>query len=104
MTRRTKVLLSIGIIAVVLILLFTVARIWLDVLWFDNLTYLSVFRTMLLTKLGLWFVFFAVFLLFGGLNLAVAFRKGDIQKLSIPRSGRPQPGNSGPWKRGGHLN
>jgi len=92
MTRRTKVLVIIGIVAVVLIVLFTGARIWLDVLWFDSLSYVSVFRTMLFTKLGLWFVFFAAFLVFAGLNLAVAFRKGDIQKLTIPRSGRPQPG------------
>jgi uncharacterized membrane protein (UPF0182 family) len=92
MTKRTKVLLVIGIIGVVLIVLFTGARIWLDVLWFDSLSYLGVFRTMLFTKLGLWFAFFAAFLLFAGLNLAAAFRKGEIQKLRIPRSSRPQPG------------
>jgi len=92
MTKRTKVLIVIGIIAVVLVVLFTGARIWLDVLWFDHLSYLSVFSTILFTKIGLWFAFFMLFLLFAGLNLVVAFRRGDIQTLKIPRSSPPQPG------------
>jgi uncharacterized membrane protein (UPF0182 family) len=92
MSRRAKVFLVIGIIVVALIALFNGARIWLDVLWFDSLSYLAVFTTILFTKLGLWFVFFALFLLFAGLNLLIAFRKGGIQKLTIPRSSRPQPG------------
>jgi uncharacterized membrane protein (UPF0182 family) len=92
MNTRSKILLAIGIVVVFLIVLFTGARIWLDALWFDQLSYLSVFATILFSKLGLWFVFFAVFLLFAGLNLALAFRRGDIQRLLIPRAPRQQPG------------
>jgi len=92
MTKRTKILIVIGIIIVVLVVLFTGARIWLDALWFDHLSYLSVFSTILFTKIGLWFAFFVLFLLFGGLNLAVVFRKGGIQALKIPRPPQSQPG------------
>ena len=92
MNRRGKVLLGIGIVVVVLVVLFTGARIWLDALWFSQLSYLSVFATILFSKLGLWFVFFFLFLLFAGLNLVLAFRKGDIQRLRIPRAPRQQPG------------
>jgi uncharacterized membrane protein (UPF0182 family) len=92
MKTRAKVLLAIGIVVVVLIVLFTGARIWLDALWFKQLSYLGVFATILFSKLGLWFVFFAIFLLFAGLNLAMAFRRGYIERLSIPRAPRQQPG------------
>jgi len=103
MTKNTKVLIVIGIIVVVLIVLFTGARIWLDVLWFDTLSYLSVFSTILFTKIGLWFAFFILFLLFAGLNLTVAFRKGDIQTLKIPRSSQPQPGIPAELTQGGQI-
>src|SRR4030042_5670899 len=93
MNRRGKVLLGIGIVVVVLVVLFTGARIWVDVLWFDQLSYLSVFATILFSKLGLWVVFFFLFLLFAGLNLVLAFRKGDIQGLKLPRiPQQQQPG------------
>ncbi len=92
MNRRSKVLLGIGIAVVVLVVLFTGARIWLDALWFKQLSYLGVFATILFSKLGLWVVFFVLFLLFAGLNVALAFRKGDIQRLTIPRSSRQEPG------------
>jgi uncharacterized membrane protein (UPF0182 family) len=92
MNRRVKVLLGIGIVVVVLIVLFTGARIWFDALWFDQLSYLSVFATILFSKLGLWVVFFAIFLLFAGLNLAFAFRKGETQRFRITRAQRLQPG------------
>jgi len=90
--NRRRTLLVLGIIAVVLIVVFTGARIWFDALWFDSLAYLSVFATMLFTKLGLWIAFFVVFLLFAGLNLAAAFGKGAIQNLKIPRASSAQPG------------
>jgi len=103
MTKKNKVLIVIGIIVVVLIVLFTGARIWLDALWFDHLAFLSVFATILFTKIGLWFAFFVLFLLFAGLNLIVAFRKGDIQTLKIPRSSQPQPGIPAELTQGDHI-
>ena len=90
MNRRGKVYLGIGIVVVVLVVLFTGARIWLDALWFNQLSYLSVFATILFSKLGLWVVFFILFLLFAGLNLVLAFRKVDIQGLKIPRMPQQQ--------------
>jgi uncharacterized membrane protein (UPF0182 family) len=92
MKTKTKVFLIIAIVVVALIVLFTVARIWIDVLWFDHLSYLEVFTTMLYTKIGLWLVFFVLFIVFSGLNVLVAFRKGGIQQLKIPRPSSQQPG------------
>jgi uncharacterized membrane protein (UPF0182 family) len=103
MTNRTKVLIVIGIIVVVLVVLFTGARIWLDALWFDQLSYLSVFSTILFTKIGLWFAFFLIFLLFAGINLVVVFRKGGIQTLKIPRSSQQQPGIPAELSQGGQI-
>jgi uncharacterized membrane protein (UPF0182 family) len=103
MTKRNKVLIVIGIIVVVLVVLFTGARIWLDALWFDHLSYISVFSTILFTKIGLWFAFFVLFLLFAGLNLIVAFRKGNIQTLKIPRSSQQQPGIPAELSQGGQI-
>ncbi len=92
MKTKTRVFLIIAIVVVALIVLFTVARIWIDVLWFDHLSYLEVFTTMLYTKIGLWLVFFVLFIVFSGLNVLVAFRKGGIQQLKIPRPSSQQPG------------
>jgi len=103
MTKRTKVLIVIGIIVVVLVVLFTGSRIWLDVLWFDHLSFISVFTTILFTKIGLWFTFFVLFLLFAGLNLIVAFRKGHIQTLKIPRSAQQRPGIPAELSQGGQI-
>ena len=92
MTKRNKILIIIGTIIVVLVVLFAGARLWLDALWFDHLAYLSIFSTILFTKIGLWLAFYILFLIFAGLNLAVAFRKGNIQTLKIPRAVQQQPG------------
>ena len=103
MTKRNKVLIVIGVIVVVLVVLFTGARIWLDALWFDHLSFLSVFSTILFTKIGLWFASFLLFLLFAGLNLVVAFRAGDIQTIKIPRTSQQQPGIPAELSQGAPL-
>ena len=92
MAKRGKTLIVLAIIVVVLIVLFVGARIWLDALWFDHLSYISVFGTVLFTKIGLWFAFFLLFLLFAGVNLVAAFRKAGLRTLKIPRPSPMQPG------------
>jgi uncharacterized membrane protein (UPF0182 family) len=92
MTTRTKVLIAIGAIVLLLIVLFVGARIWVDVLWFTQLSYLQAYTTVLFTKLWLWFAGFFLFLLFGVLNLLIAVRGGKIRSLKVPRSSRQLPG------------
>ncbi len=85
MKTRIRVFIILAGIIVLIAALATGARLWVDVLWFDRLSYLSVFTTMLLTRIWLWLAFFALFAVFSGLNVLVALRKNGIQTLKIPR-------------------
>jgi uncharacterized membrane protein (UPF0182 family) len=92
MTTRAKVFIAVGAVAFLLIVLFVGARIWVDVLWVAQLSYLEAYTTVLFTKLWLWFAGFFLFVIFAGLNVLVAVRGGNIRSLRVPRSSRQAPG------------
>ncbi len=89
MKTGVKVLILIGIIILVIVGLFVGSRIWLNYSWFGKLGFLNVFTKLLWTRLGLWWGFFFLFLLFGGYNMIVAFKKGNIQSMKIQQAGVP---------------
>ena len=89
MKTGVKVLIFIGILLFVIIGIFVGAKIWLNYTWFSKLGYLNVFTKILWTKVGLWFAFFFLFIIFSGFNVLYAFKKGNIQKIKIQQQGVP---------------
>ena len=89
MKTGVKVLIFIGVIALIIVGLFLGTRIWLNYAWFGKLGYLNTYLKILWTKIGLWWGFFALFWLFAGFNMVVAFRKGNIQTIKIQQAGVP---------------
>ena len=89
MKTGVKVLIFIGILLFIIIGIFVGAKIWLNYTWFGKLGYLNVFTKILWTKIGLWFIFFFLFLIFSGLNVFYAFKKGNIQKIKFQQQGMP---------------
>jgi uncharacterized protein len=89
LSRRSRILLIIA--ATVILLLLVGARLldtYVDWLWFGEVGFRSVFTTMLLTRIGL---FFAVGLLVGGLlavSLIIAYR---TRPVFVPVSGADDP-------------
>ena len=89
MKTGVKVLIFIGILLFIIIGIFVGAKIWLNYTWFGKLGYLNVFTKILWTKIGLWFIFFFLFLIFSGFNVFYAFKKGNIQKIKFQQQGMP---------------
>jgi uncharacterized membrane protein (UPF0182 family) len=89
MKTGVKVLILIGVIIFIIIALFVGTKIWLNYIWFNKLGYVNVFTKVLWTKIGLWFTFFILFLLFAGINFIVVFKKGNIQNIKIQQGGVP---------------
>jgi uncharacterized membrane protein (UPF0182 family) len=89
MKTGVKILILIGAIILVIIALVVGSKIWLNYVWFGKLGFLNVFVKIIWTKIGLWFAFFFIFLLFAGLNLLAGFRKGNIQSMRIQQGGVP---------------
>ena len=89
MKTGIKVLIFIAVLLVILVGIFIGAKIWLNYTWFGKLGYLNVFTKILWTKIGLWFVFFFLFLIFSGLNIVYVFKKGNVQKIKIQQQGMP---------------
>jgi len=89
MKTGVKVLIFVGVIVLIIVGLFLGTRIWLNYAWFGELGFLNTYLKILWTKLGLWWSFFALFWLFAGLNMIVAFRKGNIQSIKIQQAGVP---------------
>lgn len=89
MKTGVKVLIFVGVIVLIIVGLFLGTRIWLNYAWFGKLGFLNTYLKILWTKLGLWWSFFALFWLFAGLNMIVAFRKGNIQSIKIQQAGVP---------------
>ncbi len=89
MKTGIKVLIFIGAIIFIIIALFVGTNIWLNYTWFGKLGYLNVYLKVLWAKIGLWFVFFFIFILFSGLNVLAAFKKGNIQSIKIQQAGVP---------------
>ncbi len=89
MKTGTKILIFIGVIIFIIIALFIGTRIWVNYSWFTKLGFISVFVKILWTKIGLWWAFFFIFLIFSGLNIFIAFKKGNIQTMKIQQAGVP---------------
>jgi len=89
MKTGVKVLILILAIILIIVALFVGARIWLNLTWFDKLGFVEVYTKILLTKVGLWWGFFVLFLLFAGINFLVAYRKGGIASIKIQQAGVP---------------
>lgn len=64
-------------VAMVVISIFT--SIWTEKLWFDSVDYLSVFTTLLGTRVGLFIAFFILTAAIIGANLLVAYRNRPIE-------------------------
>jgi len=87
---RKKLLIVFGLlILLIIILLWVAAAIYPDWLWFDNLDFLSVFWTMLLSKIGLGLAVWLAFLLilFGNLYVARRLNPGNGQSMSFGTEG-----------------
>ena len=79
-----KLLIVFGLlILLIIVLLWVVAAIYPDWLWFDNLNFFSVFWTMLLSKLGFGLAVWLAFLLILFVNLYVARRLNPGQGSSV---------------------
>ena len=75
---NTRLLVRVGIVilalVVIFVLLFVGRSIYTDWLWFDQLTYLSVFTTILSLRIWLFFAGFGVFAILIAINLYVGYR------------------------------
>jgi uncharacterized membrane protein (UPF0182 family) len=89
MKTGVKILILLGIIILIIIGLVFGTKIWINYTWFNKLGYLNTYVKILWTKIGLWWAFFALFWLFAGLNMVMAFRRGNIQKIKIQQGGVP---------------
>jgi uncharacterized membrane protein (UPF0182 family) len=89
MKTGVKILILILAIIFIIIALFVGARIWLNLTWFSKLGYVNVFTKILWTKIGLFFTFFVIFLLFAGINFIYAFKRGNIGSIKIQQAGVP---------------
>jgi uncharacterized membrane protein (UPF0182 family) len=89
MKTGVKVIILILAIILIIVALFVGARIWLNLTWFDKLGFVEVYTKILWTKVGLWWGFFVLFLLFAGINFLVAYRKGGIASIKIQQAGVP---------------
>jgi uncharacterized membrane protein (UPF0182 family) len=89
MKTGIKVLIFIGAIILIIIALFLGTRIWVNYSWFGKLGFLNTYLKILWTRVGLWWAFFLLFWLFAGLNMIMAFKRGNIQKIKIQQAGVP---------------
>jgi len=89
MKTGIKILILIGILVLVIVALVFGTKIWLNYTWFNKLGYLNTYVKILWTKISLWWAFFFIFWLFAGLNMLMAFKKGNIQKIKIQQGGVP---------------
>jgi uncharacterized membrane protein (UPF0182 family) len=89
MKTSVKILILIGAIILIIVGLFIGSKIWLNYIWFGKLGFLSVFVKIIWAKIGLWFLFFFIFIIFAGANLLAGFRKGNIQGMKIQQGGVP---------------
>ena len=89
MKTGVKVLVFIGVILFVVVALFVGSRIWFNYIWFNNLDFVNVFTKILWTKIGLWWSGFVLFILFAGINVRIAYRKGGIQSMKFQQGGVP---------------
>jgi|TARA_Y100000310_G_scaffold345431_1_gene464941 hypothetical protein len=74
---------SFGIIILIIVVLLILSGLYAEWLWFDSLKYLSVFKTVLFSKIALGAVVFLVFLVFLLINFIVLKQKANITNKKI---------------------
>ena len=90
MTGKIKVRIILAVIVITAVLLSIGISLWFNITWFNNLGYIKVFSRILWAKVALWCIFFAIFFVFAGTNLLIAFRMGKIDTLQIKQAGMPE--------------
>jgi len=76
-----RLVIAFGLLA--LVLLWLVASLYPNLLWFENLGFLPIFWTVLLSKIGCGFVVWLVFILIISLNLYLARRLNPVNGPEI---------------------
>jgi len=76
MKKNKKIIIIIGALLVAYYLLNLFINYFGDWLWFNNLSYGSVFNTMIITKVATFVLFFLLFVLFFSLNIRIANKRG----------------------------
>jgi len=72
-----------GLFILIVVVLLILAGLYADWLWFDSLNYLSVFKTVLFTKIALGLGVFLLFLLFLSLNFIIVKRRTNISLQKV---------------------
>ncbi len=86
--RRAPLLISIGIIALLAIILTSASGVYTDVLWFDQLGYLNVFTTQIQAQLSIFLVTSLIAGIFVWLNIYLAWRARPVYATSNDFFGR----------------
>ena len=77
MKKNRRIIIIIAAILVALYLLNLFVKYYGDWLWFNNLNYGSVFNTMIIAKIASFTLFFLIFILFFGINIRMAIKRGS---------------------------
>jgi uncharacterized protein len=85
--RRSAILPTLVVVAVLVVLFAVFTSVWTDRLWYRSFDYGSVFTTMLATRIGLFAVFGVIIAASVAGNAAIAYRLR-------PRLGAPQPSSA----------
>lgn len=83
--RRGALVPTLVILGVAALVVLVSAQVWTEALWFDQLGYLSVFRTEWLARVGFFLAGFVVMALAVWLNLTLAYRTRPIYPPSTAR-------------------
>ncbi len=84
--RRSAVLPTLVIIALLIVAFAVFTNLWTERLWFDSLRFGEVFSTMLLTRIGLFVAFGLVMATAVAANTAIAHRLRPRKRLAAPSS------------------
>ena len=80
MKKNKKIIIIIAIILMVFYLLNLFINYYGDWLWFNNLSYGSIFNTMIITKIATFTLFFLIFVMFFSINIRIANKKGALTR------------------------
>jgi len=91
MKKKRKIIIIIAVIIAALYLFNLFINYYGDWLWFNNLEYASVFNKMLITKIITFASFFVIFIIFFGINLRIAHKRGAPSRNEFyPQSDDPR--------------
>ncbi|HKI90172.1 MAG TPA: UPF0182 family protein, partial [Draconibacterium sp.] len=76
MKKNRRIIIITAAILVAFYLLNLFVKYYGDWLWFNNLNYASVFNTMIIARAASFTLFFLIFILFFGINIRMALRRG----------------------------